>query len=92
MDTEKTPKTAESLGSGEGMVDSAVRDTGSYLAKSFAVFLLSLTSLALTGLGWVFKGLGIFFGALSKGSFLGAGKLHTVMTRVKWHEKNEDKD
>jgi hypothetical protein len=90
MSTEKTPGAPEPLGSGEKMADSAVRDTAEYLAKSFAAFLLSLSSLALTGLGWLFKGLSAFFAKLAEWSFLGAGELHATVKRIRWHKKDKD--
>jgi len=89
---EETPNTPESLGSGEKLIDSAVRDTAEYLVKSLGVFLLSLTSLTLTGLGWLFLGLHVTFDRLAEWLFLGAGKLHIAVKRVRWHEKSEDEE
>lgn len=80
----------ERLGSGEKMADSAVRDTVEYLAKSSAAFTLSLTSLILTGLGWVLHGLHIALEWLSDQSFFGASKLHIAVMRIRWYKKDKD--
>ena len=90
MSTEGRPDPIKPLGSGEKMADSAVRDTAEYLAKSFATFLLSLSSLILTGFGWLFTGLYTAFDRLSEWSFIGAGKLHIAVKRIRWYRKDEE--
>lgn len=92
MNEEETPNQYKSLGPSEKLVDGAVHDTTEYMFKSLGAFLLSLLSLALTGFGWLFKGLSICFAKLSVWSFLGAGKLVIVAKRIRWHEKDKDEE